>query len=433
MVTSPFYSAAPTPFPQPKFRSMVGVPQVPASPQFSWESLLSGANDWLGNHSDRLATLGAALLSGHPEDYAPAMMAARQSDETRYQGNQTASATAKLLQSMAQQYGDVPEIGELASMVENKGLAPGEAFSTALSLQSKLRTQDADLRKSKANALFIKDPALRDAVAKGTIMFQDALKMQGNGGVTYGYTPLPFRRPDGSIGYGQLGDDGSFHEVQLPNGATAAPTVTPINQGTQFGGVNKFGDTTDLAVPINNQQAAFDKGLGELNAKSLGDQQTAARQAAQSLQSTQEAVKLLDGGIISGFGANWKLGFGKALQQVGFHGADDAIANTEAYVAQRVQETGRLIKMFGAGTGLSDADRAYAEKAAAGQISLDEASIRKILEINVRAAQSVISNYNMQLQNVDSNGGGLGSMAITPPAAGGGGSMLPDPLGMMER
>ena len=428
-MASSFYP--PTPMPYPSFRARLGVPQATNSqaPQFSWDSLLSGANDWLGNHSDRLTTFGAALLSGHPEDYASAMMAARQSDEARYQGNQTASATAKLLQSMAQQYGDVPEIGELASMVENKGIAPGEAFSTALSLQSKLRTQDADLRKSKASAPFIRDPALRDAVANGTIMFADALKMQG-GGVTYGYTPLPFRRPDGSIGYGQLGDDGSFHEVQLPNGSTAAPTVTPVNQGTQFGGVNKFGDVTNLAVPINNQQASFDKTVGELNAKGLGDQQAAARQAVQSLQSTQQAIKLLDGGIISGFGADWKLGFGKALQQIGFHGADDAIANTETYVAQRVQETGRLIQMFGAGTGLSDADRAYAAKAAAGQISLDEASIRKILDINARASQNVIDTYNTQLQNVGSNGGGLGSMAVNPPV---GGSMLPDPLGMMGR
>jgi hypothetical protein len=334
---------------------------------------------------------------------------------------------------MAQQYGDVPEIGELASMVENRGLAPAEAFSTALSLQSKLRTQDADLRKSKANATFIKDPALREAVANGTIMFQDAMKMQGSGGVTYGYTPLPFRRPDGSIGYGQLGDDGSFHEVQLPNGATAAPTVTPINQGTQFGGVNKFGDVTPLAAPINNSQTEFDKGIGAGNAKNLIDQQGAAQDAISSLRSTQEALNLLNSGVITGFGADFKLGLGKALQQVGFHGADDAIANTEAYVAQRVQETGRLIKTFGSGTGLSDADRAYAAKAAAGQISLDEASIRKILEINQRAAQNVIGRYNSRLQNVGTNGGGLGSMAINPPAAGAGGSMLPDPLGMMGR
>ena len=431
-MASSFYP--PTPMPYPSFRARLGVPQVGNSqaPQFSWDSLLSGANDWLGNHSDRLTTFGAALLSGHPEDYASAMMAARQSDEARYQGNQTASATAKLLQSMAQQYGDVPEIGELASMVENKGISPGEAFSTALSLQSKLRTQDADLRKSKASAPFIKDPALRDAVANGTIMFDDALKMQGSG-VTYGYTPLPFRRPDGSIGYGQLGDDGSFHEVQLPNGSTAAPTVTPVNQGTQFGGVNKFGDVINLAVPINNSQAEFDKSIGGGNAKNLLDQQGAAQDAVTSLQSTQEALSLLNSGVITGFGADFKLGLGKALQQVGFHGADDAIANTEAYVAQRVQETGRLIKMFGSGTGLSDADRAYAAKAAAGQISLDEASIRKILEINQRAAQNVISRFNSRLQDVGTNGGGLGSMAVNPPAVGAGGSMLPDPLGMMGR
>ena len=39
---------------------------------------------------------------------------------------------------------------------------------------------------------------------------------------------------------------------------------------------------------------------------------------------------------------------------------------------------GRLIKQFGAGTGLSDADRQYAEKMAGGKITLDVKALKDV-------------------------------------------------------
>src|SRR6201999_1124170 len=103
-------------------------------------------------------------------------------------------------------------------------------------------------------------------------------------------------------------------------------------------GVTKYGQPTGSTVPKNLQLAAFQTGMGTNQAKTLTDQQGNALDAAQSLQSTQAALKLLDSGTITGSFADVKLGLGKALQQVGFHGADDPNANTEAYLAQRVQE-----------------------------------------------------------------------------------------------
>jgi hypothetical protein len=44
-----------------------------------------------------------------------------------------------------------------------------------------------------------------------------------------------------------------------------------------------------------------------------------------------------------------------------------------------------IVKAFGSGSGISNADREYAEKMAGGQIKLDEASIKRILDIGERA------------------------------------------------
>jgi len=64
------------------------------------------------------------------------------------------------------------------------------------------------------------------------------------------------------------------------------------------------------------------------------------------------------------------------------------------------KQVGTIIKQFGSGTGLSDADREYAEKIVGGKITLTEEAIRKIISINKRAYQNVIRNYNKRAKQV---------------------------------
>lgn len=151
---------------------------------------------------------------------------------------------------------------------------------------------------------------------------------------------------------------------------------------------------TENVAPIDVSGAAFDKALGEGLGAQITEARTAATDAQLSLAASEEALNLLDKGMITGFGADFRVGMGKALQQAGIHLADDEIANTEAFVATRALEVGRLIKLFGAGTGLSDADREYATKAAGGSVAMNEESIRRIIDINNRAARNVIEKYN---------------------------------------
>jgi hypothetical protein len=64
---------------------------------------------------------------------------------------------------------------------------------------------------------------------------------------------------------------------------------------------------------------------------------------------------------------------------------------------------GRIIKQFGAGTGLSDADREFAEKMAGVKIALTKTALQRILSINDRAANRVIDLHNRNVKNIKTN------------------------------
>ncbi len=154
------------------------------------------------------------------------------------------------------------------------------------------------------------------------------------------------------------------------------------------------------SISLGTPEGSFAKEFGKVNAQQFLERRKAAQDAAVSLAGNVEAIKLMDEGLITGFGAEFKLGLGKALQQAGIHFADDDIANTEAFVASTAKQVAAIIKAFGAGTGLSDADREFATKAAGGNISFNEKSIRRILDINDRASRGVIKRFNKAAESV---------------------------------
>jgi hypothetical protein len=149
---------------------------------------------------------------------------------------------------------------------------------------------------------------------------------------------------------------------------------------------------------VNPQESAFQRELGAVKGKQIETGLTAAQDAVSILDTIGTGRNLLDSGLITGFGANFLVNAGQALRQAGIDLASEESANTQAYAAALAANVGRVIKLFGAGTGLSNADREYAEKMAGGNITLDERALRRILDINERAARNTIKTHN---QNVD--------------------------------
>jgi len=154
----------------------------------------------------------------------------------------------------------------------------------------------------------------------------------------------------------------------------------------------------------NKQETAFASGLGTAQAKGVMDSKAAAEDAASILETNEVGRQLLSSGAITGTGANFFVGLNSALKQAGVDfGYGDAAANTQAYAAAMGSNVGKLIKQFGAGTGLSDADRKYATQIAAGDVSIDEKAMRRILDINDKASKNIISKHNKRVEGIKTN------------------------------
>ena len=170
------------------------------------------------------------------------------------------------------------------------------------------------------------------------------------------------------------------------------------------GRVDRVTSKTDVGFKLPEQEKSFESGLGAGQSKKILEDKTAALDASAILETNQVAKNLLKSGVITGTGANFFVGLNSALQQAGLDfGYADAASNSQAYVSAMGANVGRLIKQFGAGTGLSNADREYAEKMAGGQITLTESALRKIIDINDRAANRVIDLHNRNVKDIKTN------------------------------
>jgi hypothetical protein len=170
------------------------------------------------------------------------------------------------------------------------------------------------------------------------------------------------------------------------------------------GRVDRVTSKTEVGVKLPEQEKSFESGLGTGQSKKILEDKTAALDASAILETNQVAKNLLKSGVITGTGANFFVGLNSALQQAGLDfGYADAASNSQAYVSAMGANVGRLIKQFGAGTGLSNADREYAEKMAGGQITLTESALRKIIDINDRAANRVIDLHNRNVKDIKTN------------------------------
>jgi hypothetical protein len=127
--------------------------------------------------------------------------------------------------------------------------------------------------------------------------------------------------------------------------------------------------------------------------------------AGNQLRATQEATAALDapGGIISGFKAGDRL----AMQKLAtLFGVDPTkVVNTETFRAAMKPAVLEIVKGLGSGVSISNADRAFAEKASGGDIDLNEGSIRAILRIAEAKARYTIDQHNQFVDQISDASG----------------------------
>jgi hypothetical protein len=126
-----------------------------------------------------------------------------------------------------------------------------------------------------------------------------------------------------------------------------------------------------------------------------------ARQTAVGLTGLREAKQAIEGGAITGFRADDRLSLQKAAA---FFGADPTkVANTETFKAAIAPQVAAVLKSTVGTANISNTDREFAEKAAGGNINLDEKSISRLLDIMERASVGQLEAHQKRLDKVYSD------------------------------
>jgi hypothetical protein len=214
--------------------------------------------------------------------------------------------------------------------------------------------------------------------------------------------------------YSSLGTQQGFKMAEMLQKRLTALEPTPAIKEFRFGQKvpefvqykrdNARAGASSTKVILPEQEKEFEKELGKGQADAILKSRAAAEDAASILATNQIGRDILSSGAITGSGADFFVGLNQALKTAGIDaGYADASSNSQAYGATMASNVGKLIKQYGAGTGLSDADREFATKAAAGSINMDEKAIRRVLDINDRAARNIINGHNKKVEGIKTN------------------------------
>jgi len=249
--------------------------------------------------------------------------------------------------------------------------------------------------------------SLQKAVETGTFNELRMGSMQSVGQILEGMKPVTVAASS------SVYDPRTKTFVQAP-AAPAAPTDLQRNYEfarTPAGGNFKgsLADFKVLATPkttvnLPAQEKAFEGELGKGQAGRIIASQVAAQDAASIIDTVKTGRDIMKSGMITGAGADFLVNLNQGLKTVGIDaGFADASANSQAFAANMAANVGKLIKQFGAGTGLSDADREFAKDMAGGRIALDAKAINRILDINEKAARNTITRHNKDVKGIKTN------------------------------
>jgi hypothetical protein len=142
--------------------------------------------------------------------------------------------------------------------------------------------------------------------------------------------------------------------------------------------------------------------LGGGSDKQIFDAMLVDRNMAQSsvsaLTALNEAEAAVDSGIVSGAGANTLLLGQKVAAAFGYD--PEEIVNTETFVSAMAPVVAATLKASAGTANLSNADMEFAKKAAAGDITLEAKSIKRLLKILRNANETTVKTYNDRLNGV---------------------------------
>jgi hypothetical protein len=157
--------------------------------------------------------------------------------------------------------------------------------------------------------------------------------------------------------------------------------------------------------------------LAKEGVKGFTEVTKAARDAYRSLDVSRSRLKILKdnpnlitGGKLSELSTNVLITLGSSLGIEIPRTADAEAA--QLLMAQGVEEVGQTIKAFGAGTGLSDADREFARIGAGATQDLTAENIKRMVELRIEAAEEAIRLHQGIYNTLKEEGASASSLAF---------------------
>lgn len=261
-----------------------------------------------------------------------------------------------------------PEATRLANMVETGQLTGQQAYSQIFALEQEKRAADR-------------------AAGNAARSFDNQLKL-----IDY--------RHDKALELQKLQDakpkDPFQYQQKAADILAAGLADTPAEALKMALSSNK--NVTNVNVGGGSDKQVFD---------AVAESADAAKKARTSLRSLDEASKAASN-MFAGLGAEQRLQAAKLFAFTGFKGFDEAIQNTETFKTQIAPQVAFLLKQTVGSTQVSDADRRFATDAAAGNITFEQASIERVLDIMERLSKEVVSSHSSLLDSVYPQGQNFG-------------------------
>lgn len=155
---------------------------------------------------------------------------------------------------------------------------------------------------------------------------------------------------------------------------------------------------TQVNVPVNTEKTLFGN-IAEKYGEDVPKRYRSAQNAALSIAGAHRAKDLLDSGVIAGFGADWQMGTANAMMEAGIipktSDTAKALANTKAYVSTLGTQMLEKVKQLGYNP--SNVDLKFVEKMSAGDVELNEESLRAVLDANEIADRALIEQHNKEV------------------------------------
>lgn len=191
----------------------------------------------------------------------------------------------------------------------------------------------------------------------------------------------PFTLPDGTIGFKRIDQQGLVYEEDSGSWVNASDLGLSL---------------APQKVETVTQMDKITESMVDVEVENYGEVHTKATDAKNLLELNYASQAMVDQGIITGRFGQVGLEARKVLKNMGMTDSqtNELVANTEAFFKFRGRAVAEIIKAFGAGTGLSDKDREYAEGIAGGSHVLEKESINKLLELERFYANKAIKANN---------------------------------------